>query len=173
MKKIVVIYLFLLATLIGIEISIGVLLAPVIFFPAKFIGEGVLTHFQSGQLMTQIFLKYNVLLIVVSVLVFLYEIFNLKNRTEIITMRISTFIFAIINLILAYLFVFYFTDYIVNAQLVGTLATMTDKFAMIHEQSEMAMKAMLVVQVILFFMRGFSRPKIEIIKAIKAKSYQN
>ena len=56
-------YLFLLGICIGSELAIGIFMAPVIFYPSQYIGEGVLSHYQSGQLMTQVFLKYNILLI--------------------------------------------------------------------------------------------------------------
>ncbi|EAH7779714.1 DUF4149 domain-containing protein, partial [Campylobacter coli] len=49
--------LFLLAAMIGIELILGIVVAPVIFYPANLIGEGVLSHFQSGLMMTQIFIK--------------------------------------------------------------------------------------------------------------------
>ncbi|MGB2553916.1 DUF4149 domain-containing protein, partial [Campylobacter sp. MOP51] len=56
-------YLLLLAALIGIEISIGAFVAPTLFYPQSIIGDGILTHFQSGLLMTNIFVKFNYVLI--------------------------------------------------------------------------------------------------------------
>ncbi|EAL7925103.1 DUF4149 domain-containing protein, partial [Campylobacter coli] len=55
--------LFLLAAMIGIELILGIVVTPVIFYPANLIGEGVLSHFQSGLMMTQIFIKMGYLLI--------------------------------------------------------------------------------------------------------------
>ena len=62
-----VIYVVMLGIAIGVEIAAGAFIAPVIFFPQKYLGEGVLTHFQSGILMTQVFLKTNMLLMIVAV----------------------------------------------------------------------------------------------------------
>lgn len=61
--------LFLLASIIGVELILGIVVAPTIF-PQNLIGEGVLSHFQSGLMMTQIFIKMGYLLIFVSVVNF-------------------------------------------------------------------------------------------------------
>lgn len=150
-------YLFLLALIIGVEISIGAFLAPVLFFPAKYIGEGVLSIFQSGQLMTQVFLKYNTLLIAVCLVSIIYELINLiKNKEDSFNFKFSAFMLSFIVLGLASSFVFYFTPYIVNAQSLGELATTTNDFARIHKASEIVMKIMIIAQTILFFVRARS-----------------
>lgn len=146
------IYLFLLATLIGVELALGVLVAPVIFYPQNIIGDGVLTHFQSGQLMTQIFIKYNYVLLCVSVISFIYESINFKFDTNFYK-KISSFFLSLIVLILASLFVFYFTDYILQAQKIGIQATQSEEFKQIHNASEFVMKLMMVAQLILFFIK--------------------
>ncbi|KAB0613246.1 DUF4149 domain-containing protein [Campylobacter hyointestinalis] len=150
-------YLFLLALIIGVEISIGAFLAPVLFFPAKYIGEGVLSLFQSGQLMTQVFLKYNTLLIAVCLVSIIYELINLiKNKEDSFNFKFSAFMLSFIVLGLASSFAFYFTPYIVNAQSLGELATATNDFARIHKASEIVMKIMIIAQTILFFVRARS-----------------
>lgn len=145
-------YLLLLGICIGAELAIGIFMAPVIFYPSQYIGEGVLSHYQSGQLMTQVFLKYNVMLIFISSLIFLFEIVNLKN-SESFNYKISTFFLALIITLLAMAFVFYFTPYILDAQKIGAEATATAKFASMHKASEFVMKAMMLAQVVLFFIR--------------------
>lgn len=148
-------YLFLLALIIGVEISIGAFLAPVVFFPAKYIGEGVLSIFQSGQLMTQVFLKYNMLLIAVSLVSIIYELINLiKNKEDSFNFKFSAFMLSFIVLGLASSFAFYFTPYIVHAQSLGELATTTNDFASVHKTSEIVMKIMIIAQTILFFVRA-------------------
>ncbi|CZE49104.1 DUF4149 domain-containing protein [Campylobacter geochelonis] len=154
MSRVLNIYLFLLAALIGIEISVGALVAPVIFFPASIIGEGILTHFQSGQLMTQIFLKFNNILFTIAVISIIYEILNfITAKNESFNFKFSTLMLSLINLVLSAAFVFYFTDYIVDAQNLGVVATQNEAFAQIHKTSEWCMKIMMVAQFILFFMR--------------------
>ena len=146
-------YLFLLGICIGSELAIGIFMAPVIFYPSQYIGEGVLSHYQSGQLMTQVFLKYNVMLTFISSLIFLFEIINLKN-SESFNYKISAFFLALIITLLAMAFVFYFTPYILQAQKIGAEATATAEFLSMHKASEFVMKAMLLAQVALFFIRA-------------------
>lgn len=146
-------YLFLLGICIGAELAIGIFMAPVIFYPSQYIGEGVLSHYQSGQLMTQVFLKYNILLIFISSLILLFEIVNLKT-SESFNYKISAFFLSLIISLLAMSFVFYFTPYILQAQKIGAEATATAEFISMHKASEFVMKAMLLAQVALFFIRA-------------------
>ncbi|WP_096022468.1 DUF4149 domain-containing protein [Campylobacter lanienae] len=146
-------YLFLLGICIGAELAIGIFMAPVIFYPSQYIGEGVLSHYQSGQLMTQVFLKYNILLIFISSLLLLFEIVNLKG-SESFNYKISAFFLSLIISLLAMSFVFYFTPYILQAQKIGAEATATAEFVSMHKASEFVMKAMLLAQVALFFIRA-------------------
>lgn len=146
-------YLFLLGICIGAELAIGIFMAPVIFYPSQYIGEGVLSHYQSGQLMTQVFLKYNILLIFISSLILLFEIVNLKS-SESFNYKISAFFLSLIIALLAMSFVFYFTPYILQAQKIGAEATATAEFLSMHKVSEFVMKAMLLAQVALFFIRA-------------------
>ena len=146
-------YLFLLGICIGAELAIGIFMAPVIFYPSQYIGEGVLSHYQSGQLMTQVFLKYNILLIFISSLILLFEIVNLKG-SESFNYKISAFFLSLIISLLAMSFVFYFTPYILQAQKIGAEATATAEFVSMHKASEFVMKAMLLAQVALFFIRA-------------------
>lgn len=145
-------YLFLLSICIGAELAIGIFMAPVIFYPAQYIGDGVLSHYQSGQLMTQVFLKYNIMLIFISSLIFIFEIVNLKTN-ESFNYKISSFFLSLIIALLAMAFVFYFTPYILDAQKLGAEATATAEFASMHKASEFVMKAMMLAQVVLFFIR--------------------
>ena len=70
----------LLAVLIGAELTLGILVAPVIFFPQNIIGDGVLTHFMSGQMMTKIFLKFNYILLFISIAIMISELFDLRKK---------------------------------------------------------------------------------------------
>lgn len=146
------IYLFLLAMVIGMEVSIGAFLAPTIFFPQNIIGEGVLSHFQSGQLMTNVFVKYNYVLLAVSVISFIYESVNLKFDKSFYK-KTSSFALSFIVLVLALAFVFYFTDYILEAQKLGAEATQNEQFGKIHSTSELVMKIMMIAQILLFFIK--------------------
>ncbi|HEF3551665.1 TPA: DUF4149 domain-containing protein, partial [Campylobacter jejuni] len=88
--------LFLLASIIGIELILGIVVAPTIFFPQNLIGEGVLSHFQSGLMMTQIFIKMGYLLIFVSVVNFLYEIYSLIKDEMKFQIKFSKFMLSLL-----------------------------------------------------------------------------
>ena len=138
--------------MIGTELTLGILVAPVIFIPQSIIGEGVLTHFMSGQMMTKIFLKFNYVLLFVSAFVAVSELFDLRKRLA-FSLKFSTFMLSFLNLALALSFVFIFTPFIVQAQSLGAEATQTAEFAKMHSASEYVMKVMLVLQLILFFVK--------------------
>ncbi|WP_149705695.1 DUF4149 domain-containing protein [Campylobacter concisus] len=146
------IYFLLLAAVIGTELTLGILVAPVIFFPQSIIGEGVLTHFMSGQMMTKIFLKFNYALLFVSAFVAVSELFDLRKKLA-FSLKFSTFMLSFLNLALALSFVFIFTPFIVQAQSLGADSTQTAEFAKMHSASEYVMKVMLVLQLILFFVK--------------------
>ena len=152
MRAIFSIYIFIIAALIGIELSLGALVAPVVFFPQQIIGEGVLSHFQSGKLMSEIFVKYGGILIAVSVICLVFEMINFNNnKSQSFRLRLSTLMLTLVNIILALLFVLYFTDYVISAQKIGAEATMTPEFAQIHAASKWCMKLIIVFQTVLFF----------------------
>ena len=138
--------------MIGTELTLGILVAPVIFSPQNIIGEGVLTHFMSGQMMTKIFLKFNYVLLFVSAFVAVSELFDLRKKLA-FSLKFSTFMLSFLNLALALSFVFIFTPFIVQAQSLGAEATQTAEFAKMHSASEYVMKVMLVLQLILFFLK--------------------
>jgi len=146
------IYFLLLAAVIGTELTLGILVAPVIFSPQNIIGEGVLTHFMSGQMMTKIFLKFNYVLLFVSAFVAVSELFDLRKKLA-FSLKFSTFMLSFLNLALALSFVFIFTPFIVQAQGLGAEATQTAEFRQMHVASEWTMKLMLFAQLALFFIK--------------------
>lgn len=133
---------FLLAGIIFIEIFIGIVVAPIIFFPSEIIGDGILSHLESGLLMTQVFVKFNYLLLFASFFNIFYEIF---------TNKLTSFrvILSVLIVILALIFVFYYTQNVLNMQELGI--TNSDEFNTNHKQSEILFKVMVVLQFILFF----------------------
>lgn len=144
--------LFLLAAMIGIELILGIVVAPVIFYPANFIGEGVLSHFQSGLMMTQIFIKMGYLLIFVSIFNLLFEIYSFIKKDMKFQIKFSKLILSILILILSLVFVLYFTNTIVELQNLSEQATKSQEFLSIHNASEVVIKIILLMQVFLYFL---------------------
>ncbi|MFV0480803.1 MAG: DUF4149 domain-containing protein [Campylobacteraceae bacterium] len=148
-KNIFAAYLLFIGILVGVELSVGALVAPVIFYPTSFLGEGVLTHFQSGILMTQIFLRFNLLLMVITLFLLSFEVYiYFSKRFDFIGA-----VFLFIALVGSLLFVLYFTPYIVDAQKLGAAATASEEFRNIHKASELVIKVVLFAQIALFFRR--------------------
>lgn len=150
MKSMTIFYITFLGIALGVEIAVGAFIAPVIFFPHRFLGEGVLSHFQSGILMTQVFLKTNMLLSIVALYSVVFESVVWVKKTH---RDIFSILCALVALGLSALFVLYYTPFIVEAQAQGALATATEAFNHMHKESEMVMKALMVTQLGLLFRR--------------------
>ena len=156
MKGFMVIYLAMLGVAIGIEIAAGAFIAPVIFFPQKYLGDGVLTHFQSGILMTQVFLKMNLVIGFITLYSIIYEVqvwMMCKNYDFI------SFLLSLVMVVTTGLFLFYYTPFIVHAQQLGAVETTTEVFANMHKQSEWVMKLLMVTQFGLFIRRSWLSQK--------------
>ena len=156
MRSIMVIYVVMLGIAIGVEIAAGAFIAPVIFFPQKYLGEGVLTHFQSGILMTQVFLKMNLVIGFVALFSIIYEVqvFMMRKNYDLLS-----FLLSISIVVATGLFLFYYTPFIVHAQQLGSAETATELFAKMHKQSEWVMKALMVAQFGLLVRRSWLSQK--------------
>ncbi|XGQ70612.1 DUF4149 domain-containing protein [Campylobacter hepaticus] len=144
--------LFLLATMVGIEIILGIVVAPAIFYPQKFIGEGILNHYQSGLIMTQIFVKMGYSLIIISTIHFLFELYSYIKNDFPFYIKFSKLMLSILILILSLIFVFYFTYTIIDFQNLGEQIINEQKFISIHNASETVIKIILIMQVFLYFL---------------------
>lgn len=156
MRSFMVIYLVMLGIAIGVEIAAGAFIAPVIFFPQKYLGEGVLSHFQSGILMTQVFLKMNLVIGFAALYSIIYEVqvFMMRKNYDFLSFFLSLMI-----VIGTGLFLYYYTPFIIHAQQLGAMETTTEAFASMHKQSEWVMKALMVAQFGLFIRRGWLSQK--------------
>lgn len=139
-------YFFLLSAVLGIELFVGIFVAPIIFFPAKFSLDLPLTLAQSGMLMSEIFIKLGYILIGISAIGVFYSFWNLR--------KLLLFISSLI-LLLAGIFVFYFTPLILQAQSLG--ATDTQSFQQIHRLSEYTIKVIALLQGISLYLLNKSK----------------
>lgn len=151
-RSVMCVYLVLLGMAIGVEIAAGAFIAPVIFFPQKYLGDGVLSHFQSGILMTQVFLKMNLFIGFITLFSVIYEVqvWMSHKRSDIIALS-----FSLIMALMTGLFLFYYTPFIVHAQQLGALETATEAFSTMHKESEWVMKILMVSQFGLFLRRAW------------------
>lgn len=150
MKSMVIVYITLIGIALGVEVAAGAFVAPVIFFPQKYLGDGVLSHFQSGILMTHVFLKTNIVLSIVAFYTLFFEIGAWIQKKH-YDMFSTICVFGMV--VLTGVFVLYHTPFIVEAQQQGAHATMSEAFNAIHKQSEWVMKGLMVFQITLLFRR--------------------
>lgn len=139
------IHLLLLGGIIGIELFLGIVVAKAIFYPSEAVSLDI---FQSGLIMGVIFYKFGWVLVAITLLNAIYEV--LAKSTP--KMKYSKIILSCIIFILALVFHFYFTAYILDAQAMGAEAIASQKFTMMHKASEWTMKLLCIVQLVLFFL---------------------
>lgn len=128
-------YLWVIGLCIGSLLCAGALSAPVIFGANDF---GVhLSRFQSGILMTQIFMRLNVVLLVGAFFIATFETFALRLSSHKAINKALLFLSGAISVICILLFSLYYSPYILAQQELGEMATASKEFASMHEQSEM------------------------------------
>lgn len=128
-------YIWLIGLTIGALVACGAFSASVIFNANDFGIE--LSKFQSGILMTQIFLKLNILLIAVAFIITIFEIVALRLSNHTKTIKIILFLSGAISVICILLFSLYYTPFIIEQQQIGVMATQSNEFQSMHKQSEM------------------------------------
>ena len=148
-----VVYLWCLGVMVGMELAAGIFVAPVIFFPQKLLGEGVLSHFQSGLLMTDIFVRMEMILLIFCIVSFVYELYLWLSKSKSKDQWALWFMMS--ACVCAGLFILYYTRFIQQAQLKGSAETMSEAFRVMHKHSEWAMKALVMSQILLFLRRAF------------------
>ena len=150
-KWVFTLYIVVLALCAGAILALGIFVAPVIFVPDPILGKGVLSHFQSGLLMSKIFVHFNYLLGFTAFFVLFYEFkafFSLDKDK-------LSFFAAILVIYCAGLFILYYTPFILQAQ--SAAQTQTSAFLNMHKGSELDFKILLFSILILIFRRVYKR----------------
>lgn len=135
-------YFFLLSAILGIELFVGIFVAPIIFFPERFSLNLPLTLAQSGMIMSEIFVKLGYILMGISILGVFYSLYESSKLLLYISFLIA---------LLAGIFVFYFTPIILQAQ---NLGESSQNFQQIHTLSEYAIKIIAILQMISLLILG-------------------
>jgi len=144
-------YVVVLGICAGSIFALGIFVAPVVFVPEPILGKGVLSHFQSGLLMSEIFVRFNYLLAFSALFTLFYEFkaFFSLDRDKL------SFFAAILFIYCAGLFILYYTPYILQAQ--SQVATQTAGFEGMHKGSEIDFKIMLFSILVLMFRRVYKK----------------
>lgn len=150
--------LFLLGSLIGIELFLGIFVAQIVFYaPVSMADGGIVDMFARGMLMSMIFKALGYVMVGICVINLLYELFALRENLE-LKQKISNFLLALINLALSLLFLLYYTNGILEVQESIKMgkesieALSSDEFRAFHTQSERLVKVLVILQTLLFFL---------------------
>ncbi len=138
-------YLMLLGITLGIGISAGVFAAPVIFHADDLLGGGVLTHYQEGLIMTQIFMKSNIIVNITCAAILVAEGYHFLRfyRDQI------TFYSAFVTVWSGFMFTLYYTPQILEFQAQGESILENELFQKAHIASEWDFKIFVVALTIL------------------------
>ncbi len=141
-----VFYLLLLGIGIGGIIACGAFAAPVVFKIESFLPH--ITQYESGMIMGRIFMRLNVYLQILFVVIACYEIISAILRQQ---YRKVWLIIGGINILCIALFVWYYTPFILNVE---NLAS--DNFSSMHAQSVWIFKILMFGLAIAFVWRAYS-----------------
>ena len=145
-RYIVIGYLVLLSVMIGLIITLGALVAPVVFHAYDLMTLPI-THYDEGLIMQEIFRRSNYIFMALAVAVILYEIYDFRQgRRDKIVMISAFVVFYTIMM-----FVFYYTPEITLLQ--QSQQTQTQAFDALHKGSEIDFKIMLFALITLLFRR--------------------
>lgn len=127
-------YIWILGLSIGAIFASGAFSASVLFYAEDF---GVnLSRFEAGILMSEIFSRLNVFLLIVAGIITFYEILYLRLSSSSRIQRSILFLSGGIGVLCICLFSLYYAPYIIKAQKLGESATQTSDFLSMHTQSE-------------------------------------
>jgi len=142
-------YLVILAASFGAVMTLGVLVAPVVFNPNTLLVDVTLDRYNSGMLMSEIFARFSSWLYAVAIVVALYEAMWYKKGQRDALSFASAFIVIASSLLFSAVYV----PKILAMQALGSEATQSDTFANIHIASEIDFKILAVALVVLFIRR--------------------
>ncbi len=133
MKWIDIVYMMLLGIALGLVLTLGIVVAPVIFHADDYLGAKILDHYQMGLLMTAVFLKSKYFLNGMAIIIILREAYDYKlfKRDKIVLPAAATAVLMI------FLFTLYYTKRIVSMQAIGASIVQSETFQNIHKASEL------------------------------------
>ena len=121
---------------LGAGLFAGIVVAPTIFHSEALLGSELLTRFQEGLLMTQVFERLAYLVNFLVLIAILYEVIKFKSFENTRWSMIFTFLVAATGL----LFTSYYIPQILEMQALGEAMTNSDAFTNIHKGSELNFK---------------------------------
>jgi hypothetical protein len=135
-KIFTIIFIILLGTTLGAGLLAGIVVAPTIFHSEVLLGSELLTRFQEGLLMTQVFERLAYVVNLLVLMVILYEIVKFKAFESSRWSIIFSFLVAASGL----LFTSYYIPQILEMQAGGEAMTQSQIFENVHKGSELNFK---------------------------------
>ena len=124
-------YLMVLGMSLGLVLTLGALVAPVVFHADLYSGVD-LSHYQMGLIMTEIFKRSGYVLNVVAIIIILREGYAYKSfERDVIVVPA-----AVTALLMIFLFTLYYTKAIIAYQQMGASIVSDPKFQALHKGSE-------------------------------------
>ena len=142
-------YVFMLCCSIAIIFILGSFVAPTIYHTERIHGVQLLSHYDAGLLMSQIFVKSNYILLITLATIIFYDgmrIFKRKSNSLVAAL-------AGISALGLAAHIFFFTPKVLEYQAAGEMATKLDTFTTIHKLSEADFKFTLAALICLVFVR--------------------
>ncbi|MCI6312744.1 DUF4149 domain-containing protein [Helicobacter equorum] len=139
-------YLLLLGVCVGAMVACGMMSAPIIFRAGEILSMPISVE-QSGILMGLIFQKLSILLYIVGIIIFVFELFAARLfRTSGVLVMLS----AGVSIMMILLFNLYYMPYILNVT-----DTQASEFESMHAQSVIVFKILVVSLATLFVAKSF------------------
>lgn len=127
-----ILFIVMLGMTLGAGLLAGVVVAPTIFKSEILLGSELLTRFQEGLLMTQVFERLAYLVNFLVILAVVYEVIRFKAFENTRWSMLLTFLVASTGL----LFTSYYIPQILEMQLAGEAMTLSETFENVHKASE-------------------------------------
>ena len=151
MKKYIDIgYLLVVGMSLGLVLTLGILVAPVVFH-ANFYAHANLSHYQMGLVMSEIFRRGNYWLNGVAIAIILYEGYQYKSfRRDLLALPA-----AATAVLMIFLFTLYYTKAILSFQMRGATIVNDPRFQALHKGSEIDFMLLALSLFLLFTRRAY------------------
>lgn len=142
-------YLIVLLSTFGGVMTLGAIVAPVIFHSDAYTVGMMLDHYNMGIIMGEIFRRFSYVVYVCAVFVIVYEVYMYKMMQIDKIAILSAFMVVFSGLMFSAVYV----PQILSYQTVGAEATMSDSFNKLHLASELDFKLLAISLLVLFIRR--------------------
>ncbi|MBD3799895.1 MAG: DUF4149 domain-containing protein [Campylobacterales bacterium] len=145
----VTLYLLAVAVTLGAVLILGIVVAPVIFHSAALLPTDLLSRYEEGMLMGEIFRRFSYWAYVMAVIMLVFE-GNEYRRQRRDKWAIMSALLGVATLLM---FAAVYVPMILAMQAEGADATATEAFASLHSASEFDFKLLAVALIVLFVRR--------------------